>query len=90
MPCNRPPSRFDPAKIVAPFELLKVKKGYALRAYQFREEANGNGVVWAMPENAGFPEPKECPAPNIPPPLISTIALHFSFHFDTVPPKIEY
>lgn len=54
-------SRVDPAKMVEAFELLKVKKGFALRAYQFREDVNGNGVVWAMPENAGFPEPKDCP-----------------------------
>ena len=28
-----------------------------LRAYQFYEEGNGNGVVWAMPEGADFPAP---------------------------------
>jgi len=54
-------SRVDPVKMVEAFELLKVKKGFALRAYQFREGVNGNGVVWAMPENAGFPDPKDCP-----------------------------
>ena len=30
-------------------------------AYQFREGGDGNGVVWAMPSSAPYPEPEECP-----------------------------
>jgi hypothetical protein len=55
-------SRVDPARLVEIFKPLRVRKGFVLRAYVFREEANGNGVVWAMPEEAEFPAPQDCPA----------------------------
>ena len=54
-------SRVDPGKLVQIFAPLRMRKGYVLRAYVFREEGNGNGVVWAMPEDADFPAPKDCP-----------------------------
>ena len=54
-------SNIDPARLVDLFPPLKLRKGYQLRAYLFREGGNGNGVVWAMPEDAPFPEPNECP-----------------------------
>ncbi len=54
-------SRVDPGKLVELFSPLRLRKGYVLRAYVFREEGNGNGVVWAMPEGADFPAPKDCP-----------------------------
>ena len=54
-------SRVNPAAIVALFRTVRLRKGLVLRAYQFREEGNGNGVVWAMPENAEFPAPEDCP-----------------------------
>ena len=41
------------------FPELKVRQGYALRAYVFKEEANSNGFVWALPADADFPEPDE-------------------------------
>jgi hypothetical protein len=53
-------SRVDPGKLVEVFQPLRLRKGYALRAYQFREGGNGNGFVWAMPADAEFPEPKDC------------------------------
>ena len=53
-------SLIDPAKLVEIFAPLKLKKGIVLRAYQFKEGGNGNGVVWAMPANAEFPEPNQC------------------------------
>ncbi len=54
-------SRVDPGKLVEIFAPLRLRKGYVLRAYVFREDGNGSGVVWAMPENADFPAPKDCP-----------------------------
>lgn len=54
-------SRTDPGKLVGLFAPLRLRKGYVLRAYVFREEGNGNGVIWAMPEDAAFPAPEDCP-----------------------------
>ena len=48
----------DPAKVLAVFNSLRLKKGYVLRAYQFRDRGNGNAFVWAMPEDAPFPSPR--------------------------------
>lgn len=54
-------STIDPADTLAVFDVLRLKPGFVLRAYRFREGGNGNGVVWAMPADAGYPEPNECP-----------------------------
>ena len=54
-------SRIDPTPIVDLFPPLRLAEGYVLRAYVFREGGNGNGVVSAMPTDADFPEPKDCP-----------------------------
>lgn len=54
-------SHLDPSKLVARFKPLRLRKGYVLRAYQFAEGGNGNAVVWAMPADAEFPEPQDCP-----------------------------
>lgn len=51
----------DPMKLLACFPALRIKSGYILRAYQFKEEGNGNGFVWAMPIDADFPQPEDCP-----------------------------
>jgi len=51
----------DPMTVVAVFKSLRIKEGFVLRAYQFRAGGDGNGFVWAMPEDAPFPEPDECP-----------------------------
>ncbi len=53
-------SKINPAKLLQGFDSLWVKKGFALRAYLFREGGNGNGFVWAMPADADFPEPDQC------------------------------
>jgi hypothetical protein len=50
----------DPEAIVRASEVLRVKPGYKLVAYQYRAGENGNGVVWALPTSAPFPEPYEC------------------------------
>ncbi len=54
-------SRVDPNRLLEFFPPLRVREGLTLRAYQFVENGNGNGVVWAMPEDAEFPEPDQCP-----------------------------
>jgi hypothetical protein len=67
-------SKIDPAKILTVTPAIKLRTGYMLRAYVFKEEGNSNGFVWAMPADAEFPEPKDCPileshflkAPNSP------------------------
>jgi len=53
-------SQADPMKLLSVFPSLRLKQGLVLRAYQFREGGNGNGIVWAMPEASAFPEPDEC------------------------------
>ena len=55
-------SNVDPMDLLSVFSSLKIKKGLVLRAYQFRAGSNGNGIIWAMPEEQEFPEPAECPA----------------------------
>ena len=54
-------SPVDPAKLLDVFKPLRLRKGLVLRAYLFTSGGNGNGVVWAMPADAEFPEPKDCP-----------------------------
>ncbi len=54
-------STVDPMKILAVFKnCLWIKEGYVLRAYLFREDGKSDGVVWAMPADAYFPEPRYC------------------------------
>ena len=53
-------SKVNPMKLLVAFSSLCLKKGFVLHAYQFQESGNGNGIVWAMPENLSFPEPEEC------------------------------
>jgi hypothetical protein len=54
-------SPLDPTTVLAPFTSLWLRPGYVLRAYQFKEGGNGNAVVWAVPVDAEFPDPKLCP-----------------------------
>lgn len=65
VPENTPPgwskSRVDPDLLIGIFAPLRLRQGFVLRAYQFKEEGNGNGMVWALPKDAEFPEPKDCP-----------------------------
>ncbi len=51
----------DPLKVVELFRPLRVKKDHVLRAYLHREGGNGFGVVWALPADAEYPDPKDCP-----------------------------
>ncbi|ACT03361.1 hypothetical protein [Paenibacillus sp. JDR-2] len=50
----------NPEHIVKGFSHLSIKEGYKLRAYQFHESGNGNGIVWAIPEDTELPEPSDC------------------------------
>ena len=54
-------STVDPMEVLAIFKPLRIKRGFVLRAYQFREGGNGNAVVWALPADAEFPSPDQCP-----------------------------
>jgi len=54
-------SSVDPAIILKSLAPLTVKQGYVLRAYQFAEDGNGNGFVFAMPASSAFPDPVEAP-----------------------------
>ena len=54
-------SAVDPMAVLGIFKSLRIKEGYLLRAYQFREGGNGNGFVWAVPVDGEFPDPEDCP-----------------------------
>ena len=43
------------------FDALRLKTGFALHAYVFREGGNGNGIIWAVPADAPLLAPSECP-----------------------------
>ena len=51
----------DPMKLLRSFPSLRMRKGFILRAYQYRASGDGNGIVWAMPEDVPFPDPEACP-----------------------------
>jgi len=55
-------STADPAKLLACFPGLRLKSGFVLRAYLYRDgSGNGNGFVWATSRDLPFPEPEACP-----------------------------
>jgi hypothetical protein len=54
-------SKLDPTKLLTVFSALRLREGFTFRAYQFKDEGNGNGFVWAMPVDAEFPAPADCP-----------------------------
>jgi hypothetical protein len=60
-PDGRSKSDANPMKVLAVFKSLQMKEGFVLRAYQFRSFQDGNGIVWALPVEAGYPEPRDCP-----------------------------
>lgn len=53
-------SKSDPEAVIRATEVLRLREAFRLRAYQYRAGGNGNGVVWALPVNAGFPPPELC------------------------------
>ena len=40
-------SELDPAGVLRVFKTLRLKEGIVLRAYQYREDGNGDAFVWA-------------------------------------------
>lgn len=54
-------SEVDPMELLSLFPSLHLKVCLVLREYQFRSHGNGNGIVWAMPEDMPFLETDKCP-----------------------------
>ncbi len=52
-------SPVSPMEILELFKGIRIRKGYVLRGYIYREGMNGIGIVWALPESE-FPEVEEC------------------------------
>jgi len=52
-------SEVDPTDVLHVFKTLRLKEGFVLRAYQYREDGNGDAFVWAMPIDATFPNPQQ-------------------------------
>lgn len=50
----------NPESIVKGFSHLRIKGSFKLRAYQYSDGANGNGVVWAIPVDSDLPDPNKC------------------------------
>jgi len=53
-------SSVDPGRLFDVFQPLHLKKGVVLRAYQWTTLIGSNGVVWALPIDAEYPEPDKC------------------------------
>lgn len=58
----------DLTRLVAAFPALHLKDGFTLRGYQFRARNDGNGIVWAVPTDAPFPDPDNTPLSRPPEP----------------------
>jgi hypothetical protein len=58
-------SPVDPLQLLAAFETLRIRPGFALRAYVYREGLDGNGVVYAMPIDEAQPLPEDCPSLDV-------------------------
>lgn len=54
-------SAYDANKLIRVFDTLRLKAGFALHAYEYREGGNGNGIIWAVPADALLLAPGECP-----------------------------
>jgi hypothetical protein len=75
-------SKADPMQILLAAKSVRIKPGYVFRAYQFREDGNGNGFVYAVPKTTQFPNPRECQVrsashflgPPVPPNALPTVA----------------
>lgn len=54
-------SAADPVAMVSALPGLRLVEGMTLRGYQHRHRGDGRGVVWALPADAPFPAPEDCP-----------------------------
>ena len=50
----------DPMKLLERFHHLRMKKGYVLRNYLYQSFGGSHSAIFAMPQDAPFPEPEEC------------------------------
>ena len=50
-------SAYDTNTLMRVFDTLWLKAGFALHAYVFREDSNGNGIIWAVPADAPLVTP---------------------------------
>jgi hypothetical protein len=69
-----------PEEILAVFKPLKLKSGFMLAGYRFREGGNGNGFLYAVPKGTVLPAPEECPvdttqflSPPVPPTALEDV-----------------
>lgn len=53
-------SDFDANVLIAVFDTLRLKAGFALHAYRLREGHGGNGIIWALPADSPQVPPDEC------------------------------
>jgi hypothetical protein len=49
-------SDVDPTGVLHVFKTLRLNEGLVLRAYQYREDGNGDAFVWAIPIDVPFPD----------------------------------
>ena len=54
-------SAYDTNTLMRVFDTLWLKAGFALHAYVFREDSNGNGIIWTVPADAPLVTPGDCP-----------------------------
>ena len=45
-------STYDANDLISVFDTLRLKPGFALCAYEFREDSDGNGIIWAVSADA--------------------------------------
>lgn len=60
-PAGWSPANTDPAALLRAFPALALDPRWELRAYQFRKERHGNGVVWAVPSGSPVLTAEACP-----------------------------
>ena len=54
-------SSYDANDLVRVFDTLRLKSGFALHAYEFREACDGNGIIWAVPTESSLVAPGGLP-----------------------------
>ena len=54
-------SAYDANDLIRVFDTLRLKPGFALRAYQLNGGIGSNGVIWAVPTEAPLVPTDECP-----------------------------
>ena len=54
-------SAYEANDLISVFDTLRLKPGFALHAYEFRQGPDGNGIIWAVPADAPQPPPDNGP-----------------------------